>query len=117
MKNFPENYELVSFFECEPDILDDDIPWEYNEITFHSKSENGTLDVKMYMGSEKMSVVWSQNKKNVLDLSLSGTQTIEVIDQSKMDTLIVKFRSDTVKNLVIKIRPFISIVWGYDDQH
>jgi len=47
MKPFPDNYELESYFECEPKILDKkDIPWAYNELVFKSKAENGTLQVR-----------------------------------------------------------------------
>ena len=31
---FPDDYELISFFEREPELLDFDIPWFYNIITF-----------------------------------------------------------------------------------
>jgi hypothetical protein len=31
---FPEDHELLSIFESEPEVLDADVPWFYNTLTF-----------------------------------------------------------------------------------
>ena len=116
MRPFPKNFELVSFFECEPDVLDKDIPWAYNELIFNSKSKNGTLHVKMVTGSEIMDVSWTQDGNTVLFLKLKGVLSLQITDDQKFDTLIAGFRNQDVDDLVIKIRPVISVSWGYDDQ-
>ena len=36
MERFPEEHELISFFECEPNVLDPGIPWVYNHLEFRS---------------------------------------------------------------------------------
>ncbi|RRB06273.1 hypothetical protein [Larkinella rosea] len=43
MQEFPEDFELISFFEIEPEVLDPDLPWFYNTITFKKIIENETL--------------------------------------------------------------------------
>ena len=45
MRPFPDNFELENFFECEPEVLDEDMPWACNELnisvtTFQSSYEN-----------------------------------------------------------------------------
>jgi len=116
MKNFPENFELESFFECEPEVLDKDIPWEYNELTFESESENGVLIVKMEMSSELMNIEWHQNNHIVLNLKLKGVYKLQVLNETKLDTLLLEFRNQDTDDLIIKIRPVISVSWGYNDQ-
>jgi len=116
MRPFPDNYELVSFFECEPTILDSEIPWAYNELTFETKSENGILIVKMISGYEIMEINWIQDKTKVLHLDLKGVMSLRVEDENHCDTLIAGFRSNDVDDLVIMVRPVISIKWGYNDQ-
>jgi len=115
MRPFPENYELESFFECEPEILDKEVPWAYNELTFKSKSDNGILEVKMVTGSEIMEVSWYQDSQIALNLKLKGVLTLQIIDEVKLDTLVASFRNQDTDDLVIKIRPVISISWGYND--
>jgi len=116
MRPFPENFELESFFECEPDILDRDVPWAYNELTFNSKAENGILKIKMVTGSEIMDIIWYQGNHTVLNFKLKGVHSLQVVDEIKYDTLIAKFRNQDTDDLIIKIRPVISIAWGYNDQ-
>jgi len=116
MRPFPENYELVSFFENEPTILDHDIPWAYNELTFESKSENGILVVNMISGYEIMEINWIQDKRKVLHLVLNGVMSLRIEDESNCNTLIAGFRNSEVDELVIRVRPVISIKWGYNDQ-
>ncbi|MFQ3248148.1 MAG: hypothetical protein ACI9SP_004808 [Arenicella sp.] len=116
MKPFPKEYELESFFECEPSILDKDVPWGYNQLTFRSESSNGSLKVLMEPGYETMHLSWMQGSETVLELNLKGVLGLEIKNEAKLDTMIVSFRSNDVTDLVIKNRPLISVYWGYNDQ-
>src|SRR5208283_956792 len=40
---FPEKWELVSFFESEPEVLDPGQPWMYNKLTFKYQKEEHIL--------------------------------------------------------------------------
>jgi len=114
---FPENFELEAFFECEPEVLTDQAPWEFNELTFNAKSDNGTLNVNMITGSERVHIKWTQGENVVCQLDLWGVKDYKVLDKAKYDTLIMSFRNSEVQDLVIKIRPVISIVWGYNNRY
>lgn len=119
MHQFPEDYELIGFFEVEPEVLDKDIPWAYNELTFISNSTNGTLIVKMVSGSEIMHIEWKQDENVVLELELKGVLGLTVGDGKNgysMNTLVAKFRDSNVKSLFITIRPLITFKWGYNEQ-
>ncbi len=113
---FPENFELIAFFESEPDVLLDQNPWQYNELTFNAKSDNGTLNVVMMTGSERVEVKWMQGDKIVCHLDLWGVKYYKILDKDKYDTLIMGFSAPDVQDLVIRIRPYISIVWGYNNR-
>jgi len=63
-----------------------------------------------------MDVIWTQEENTVLNLKLKGVLSLQVIDENNLDTLTAMFRNSFVKNLVIKIKPVISISWGYNDQ-
>ena len=113
---FPEDFELEAFFECEPEVFFDQIPWEYNELIFNAKSENGTLNVEMITGSERVHLIWTQGEHVVCQLDLWGVMDYKVLDKAKYDTLVMSFRDSEVQDLIIKIRPVISIVWGYNNR-
>jgi hypothetical protein len=36
---FPDDHELVAFFEAEPSVLDPDLPWLYNTLYFETERE------------------------------------------------------------------------------
>jgi hypothetical protein len=36
MKPFPDEWKLLDLFEVEPRLLDPDVPWAYNEMTFET---------------------------------------------------------------------------------
>lgn len=43
MNPFPEDYELISIFESEPKLLDEDIPWFYNTLFFRLQRNDDIL--------------------------------------------------------------------------
>ena len=119
MHQFPEDYELVGFFEVEPEVLDKDVPWAYNELTFHSSSSNGDLITKMVTGSELMNIRWLQNGSEVLNIDLKGVLSLVIgspTNEYEINTLVASFRGSNVSKLFIKLRPYISVKWGYNDQ-
>jgi len=118
MRPFPEDYELIGFFECEPEVLDSNVPWAFNQLKFESKSKNGTLIVEMETGTEVMRLKWFQDGNIIVNLDLVGVCQLEIggpSNNNKDNTLIAGFRDKNVDALVLKIRPFISIDWGYND--
>jgi hypothetical protein len=115
MRPFPENFELESFFECEPEVLDKNVPWAYNRLKFLVEASNGVLLVEMEPGYETMYVVWRQGENTVLELKLIGVMSLQITDEKRYDTLIAKFRNNDTEDLVLKIRPYIKLTWGYND--
>ena len=116
MRPFPNNFELESFFECEPKVQSEELPWAYNELEFNSSSVNGELYTKMITGSEIMYIKWSQKERNVMDLTLKGVLSLQLSEKDNYSTMVIQFRSHETSDLIIKIRPYISITWGYNDQ-
>ena len=118
MRPFPEDYELLGFFEVEPTVLDKEVPWAYNELTFKTEASNGILETRMQTGSEIMEIKWFQDNNLVLHLELVGVFKIEIGDGNngiEHNTLVASFRNDDIDKLIIKVRPYICFKWGYND--
>ncbi|WP_028886825.1 hypothetical protein [Teredinibacter turnerae] len=119
MHQFPEDYELIGFFEVEPQVLDADVPWAYNELTFNASSSNGSLTTKMVTGSELINICWYQDGNEVLHIDLKGVLSLVVgspTNEYEINTLVISFRDKSVSKLFVKLRPYISVRWGYNDQ-
>ena len=119
MRPFPEDYELLGFFEVEPKVLDPEIPWAYNELFFTSTAPNGVLETKMESGHEVIEFKWFQNGNLSLHLNLVGVSKIEIGNSSTViepNTLVATFRNSDLEKLIVRIRPFISFKWGYNDR-
>ncbi|NTV46457.1 MAG: hypothetical protein HGB11_08055 [Chlorobiales bacterium] len=41
-----KEFELMSFFEVEPQPLDPDVPWPYSEVSYHV--ELGQYEIEVY---------------------------------------------------------------------
>ncbi len=118
MRPFPDDHELIGFFEVEPEILSTDAPWAYNELKFKSVASNGTLYTTMQTGSEVMELKWYQGEQLIVQLDLVGVSHLEIGNAENgiaYNTLLAGFRDQNVDALALKIRPYISIEWAYND--
>ena len=113
MTPFPEQYKLEYIFKTEPDVLDVDVPWAYNQPTFTTEAKNGKVKVKIEPGYETVGIVWTQKNRTVLELELIGGLSITIDDDKDLDTLIVTSRESKVHDLVLRVRPFISVRCGF----
>ena len=119
MRPFPEEYELIGFFETEPEVLNPGIPWAFNELIFRTESLNGTLVARMTAGSELLNLEWKQGGEVAAQLDLKGVQSLYVGDGKNghpINTLVAVFRDPNVSALSVTIRPRITLRWGYNDQ-
>ena len=83
MRPFPDDYELIGFFESEPEVLDPNVPWAYNELKFESKASNGVLHTVMQTGTEVLELKWYQDDQLIVYLDLVGVSQLEIGDGRK----------------------------------
>ena len=60
MVSFPEYYELISFFESEPKLIDPRAPWFYNILKFDYKNDAETVTCIIGPADRDIKIEWGQ---------------------------------------------------------
>lgn len=113
MDPFPEEYELVSFFEVEPTIADVGVPWAYNQLDFVTEREGDHVHCVIEPGYETLVFRWSKNGDAIVELDLKQVKGLEVENRAGSETLVASFRQrNALLPLRIQLRPRVRVFWG-----
>ena len=113
IKVFPDEYELMSFFEIEPEVLDKYIPWFYNTITFQKQYGDELLYCTFSPAYGDFDLTLVRNQKSKITLNLHNIESIKVLNDSKGEHLNVTFyEHNSLKDLLLTLKPEVSIIWG-----
>jgi len=109
---FPDDYELISFFEREHELLDFDIPWFYNIITFQREYADEFLYCSFSPSYRDKNLKLVRNQKTKLVLSLHNIITTKILKDCKSEYLKMSFSEDSLsQNFLLTLKPEISIIW------
>ncbi|MGM0885106.1 MAG: hypothetical protein ACQEXQ_29195 [Bacillota bacterium] len=109
----PELFELEYLFECDANFVDEGVPWQYTNVSFHLT--RGNLRVKfdfeeasrcgqlrMYLGEDEINKFYLENIQNLVIKRLKD-----------FESLILEFDSENfVVPLELQTKPTIKITWG-----
>jgi len=112
---FPEDYELISFFEVEPELLDSNpqIPWFYNTLTFAKEYHDEVLYCTFSPSYGELDLTLVRDQKPIVTLSLHNIQKVEILKQEHSEHLRLTFSADTCMNeFLLTLKPQVSIIWG-----
>lgn len=115
VKVFPEDWELMSFFEVEPQLLDSnlEVPWFYNTITFQKQYADELLYCTFSPSYGDLDLTVVRNQKVKLRLDLHHIEEVVVLKDPSGEHLKITFDPDTLlKDFLLSLKPEISIIWG-----
>lgn len=72
MAPFPEDYELISLFSQEPELLDADTPWFYNTLKFTGQRAHATYLVRISPAYGELEIQITHPDQAMVHLSLTG---------------------------------------------
>ena len=113
MEEFPELYELLGFFESEPDITDRDVPIHYNRLAYRTvRGEN-----KIYCAIEpaygQIVLIWESAEKLVASLNLEQVFGLRVVSERGIEKIVATFAPKTkLLDFEFQLKPSIHIKWG-----
>src|SRR5205807_3947798 len=112
MKPFPEDHELVGFFEAEPKLTDRDVPWFYNRLTFATVRGHDRIVCDIEPGYGELVVSWDRSGKSVGRFSLSEVASLHVTSTGGEEFLVAKFRRNGLLDFKLYLKPYVQIEWG-----
>jgi hypothetical protein len=113
MKQFPEEYELLSFFESEPEILDRDVPWFYNRLMFKNTFGDATIRCEIEPAYGQIDLFVHIQNISVATLHLEWIQSLQIKSDKNVETMIAKFKDETgILDFELQLKPHVLIRWG-----
>lgn len=111
MNPFPKDYELVELFESEPKILDEEVPWYYNNLFFSLNRNDVTLVCLLQPAYGTISLHLKMNNRPIYDLSLENVAGMEIEKANGKEILkIILNDGNTIKTLLLETKPTIYLM-------
>ena len=109
----PEQWELTSFFEAEPEVADPEYAPLYSLLTFRTEvAPNFRIRCEIEIASEIVRIEWRQNDEQLLALDLHWVQTMALETHRGVETMVLTFADPRVDRLTWRIRPSPALRWG-----
>ncbi|MBU8725069.1 hypothetical protein [Bacillus pumilus] len=115
-KRFPDEPDLLSFFETEPDErFEKGMPIEYQNLTFRFENQDERFVVTMYLGSQEFTLK-AVRKKDGSILGIYDFKTVQHVEIKKDNQdekellIIVEAYGDFMTTVEITFLPFFSVM-------
>lgn len=110
--NIPEEYELLSIFESEPQYLEDpeNIPFYYNRLKWEIENEMAEkVRFILLPAEDTVNITVCRKGKQIANLSFSSVRELKILSDSKTESRIMV----TIDNAVVKfdLKPEFSITY------
>lgn len=113
MNLFPQHHELIWLFESEPRLLDADLPWFYNRLTFEVQKDEDLLSCVLEPAENALTLIWSSRGNEILRLETCRIERLQVKKHESQEWLEAGFGDENgLLPLVIQLKPHICVSWG-----
>ena len=114
--DLPEPWELISFFEGEPELTDPAQPWFYNRLTFRLERDGEVIEAGIEPSYRLLALEWkAADGATRLRLDLNGVDKLVVEEDQARAVLTASFpESSPLYELRLQVRPHVSVSWGAD---
>lgn len=110
---FPDEWELVSFFEGEPGDSETDIPVAFRDRTYKtSLSDAEWITCGINRADESVLLEWHRDGTTALSLELHWVTELLFRTEKGQETLVFRFKDPNLEQLSIRVRPRVSVSWG-----
>lgn len=115
MNPFPEDFELLSIFESEPEVLDANVPWFYNILTFRGERDGLKYRIKISPACGDLVISIGDSNHPITQLSITAVSALRLHEGHGDAVLMASFPSDSGRGLLkIRLRPHLSIEWPFE---
>ena len=108
-----EEWQVLSFFEVEPDLLDTDEPWCTNDAVYEIERGNHRLSFALSPGHGYVRVILTFQGNRLYEFNAVAVQDVRYKDEQGDETLEVII-SDR-ERITLRVKPSIEILHSLDD--
>lgn len=113
MEEFPELYELLGFFESEPEITDRDVPIHYNRLTYRTVRGENKIYCAIEPAYRQIVLIWENAENLVASLNLEQISCLRVVSERGSEKIVVNFAPKTnLLDFEFQLKPSIHVKWG-----
>jgi len=117
IREFPEDYELLSFFETEPTVLDRSAPWVYNTLEFAVSRGETTIAAKITGSYGKLDLFISSPETEQTH-QLRNIAVLRVAKENSVEVLLAQFEEDRhMKEFRLVLSPKVRIYFAMGDRN
>lgn len=110
MLSLPEEYELIGFFEREPELAVPDTPWCYNNLRFYLSRGEDHLLCEIEPACGELKILWRQGGLIRTSLRLNNLKSMSIHLSKDDEHMIVSDPEDNPHTLLkLRLKPCISI--------
>ena len=109
-----EEWELLSFFEVEPILQDQDAPWVYNDACYAIQRSDHSLSVSISPSYRDVRLILKHGDSRLYELNSMGIHDVRYIKESSDEFLVFELNSN--ESLRLRVKPTIELTHSIDDR-
>lgn len=113
MQEFPEDHELIGFFEAEPTILDPGVPWLYNTLDFSTSRNEIEVRARMTPSYRELTLRLLLAGHELALFELKDAARFRIVTDNQREALVVTFADQRgLNDFVLQLKPIVRVSWG-----
>ncbi|MEP0872933.1 hypothetical protein NDA01_24250 [Trichocoleus desertorum AS-A10] len=109
-----EDWELLSFFEVEPQRLDPSVPWVYDDSVYLVEDGELSLSCAIHPVYKDVRIILKHRGHCLYEFEAMGVKDIQVLKEKGSEILEITLSEQ--QNLQVKLRPSIQIVHRHREE-
>ena len=108
-----EEWQVLSFFEVEPQLRDPDEPWCYNDAVYIVERGDHRLNFALAPAYRDVRIILTHKNTRLYEFNSMSVQDVRYSDERGDETLEIII-SDR-ERILLRVKPYIEILHNIDD--
>jgi hypothetical protein len=110
---FPDDCQLIGFFEAEPAILDPGTPWLYNTLDFTTTRDGIEVHARLAPSYGELTVRLVLARQELALFELREAEAFRIISERQREALVATFAPKRkLDDFVLQLKPHVRVAWG-----
>jgi hypothetical protein len=112
---FPADHELIGFFEVEPILADQNVPWCYNTLTFVTIRGSDKVACEICPGYGTIRLLWERDGNPIGRFELAAVSGLHLTSKDGAEFVAATFSLAKVSEFKLHLKPHVQVEWGTQD--